>query len=473
MTAQLSQHHAAAPLMQLSPALVAFAQLLELPSAQLEELVVRELEQNPALERDETPVCFICGEPLRHGVCWACGDLERSVRSGSRLHDVSSERGIFAPDITNDRDELLVELRSALPREEAGIADFVVGCLDEHGILSMGAEEISAALGVAGERVDAVIATLKRGGPPGVGARDVRELLLLQLDGWEADHSPQPLVRTVISDHFDLLACGDRAGLVAAIPADHAQVDEVVRFIREHLRPSPALDLSTRDPVGAMPPDLVIRKRPDRPGTYAVELLEPRRIRVSICASYRRYAPDRKGARLREGLRSAHAASPDIDRSGEDFSRVRARAAAAFLSRLEQRWRTVRLVAEHLVDVQREFLAAGPAFLVPLTRADVAHAIGLHESTVSRAISGRHALLPSRQVVPLAYFVTPSLGARETLRQLIRAESRPLSDGELVVALAGHGLHLARRTVAKYRTELAIPVADRRRRPAAAEASFA
>jgi RNA polymerase sigma-54 factor len=117
----------------------------------------------------------------------------------------------------------------------------------------------------------------------------------------------------------------------------------------------------------------------------------------------------------------------------------------------------MRAVAEQVVERQREFLRLGPRFLHPLTRAEVAATLGLHESTVSRAVSGKLALLPSGRVMPLAAFFDVSLGPRETLRQAIDAEPRPLSDGELARLLASRGHPVARRTVAKYRAQLGIP----------------
>jgi RNA polymerase sigma-54 factor len=462
-TARLGQVAGTAQLMQPSPAVVAYAELLELPWAQLEERVDREVADNPALERAETSACLMCGGRSSlgaRGMCWDCGGSAGPWESGVRRseRDRRGERGegvapggwdAVAP-VATGAEELLVDLRSTLPRGEGPIAAYLVACLDHRGLLTMSPQEAAERLGVAPDRVLAVVAAMRRLGPPGLAARNVRELLLLQLDAWEADHEPVPLVRAVVSGHLDGLAAGDLAGVAASTGATTRQVAGVLDFVREHLRPGAGIELSAGDPSAVLPPDVVIRPRPDLPRRFAVELTEPRRLGLSVRPIYRRLAAD---------------GAPSADDRVFDHAREQVRSATEFLSRLERRWQTLRAVAEHVVEVQREFLAKGPVYLVPLTRADVAGELGLHESTVSRAVSGRHALLPTRKVVPLAQFVSPSAGPRELLRQLIRSESSPLSDGELAAELAVRGFPVARRTVAKYRGQLAIPSAGRRRRP--------
>jgi RNA polymerase sigma-54 factor len=122
----------------------------------------------------------------------------------------------------------------------------------------------------------------------------------------------------------------------------------------------------------------------------------------------------------------------------------------------------MRCVVEHTAREQRAFVLHGPAALLPLTRAQVATAIGVHESTVSRAVAGRSALLPCGRVVELKAFFCASLCAHEALRELVAREQRPLSDDELAAALSAGGHPVARRTVAKYRSVLGIPPSARR-----------
>ena len=130
--------------------------------------------------------------------------------------------------------------------------------------------------------------------------------------------------------------------------------------------------------------------------------------------------------------------------------------ARAFLSHIQERRMTMRRVSDYIVERQKEFLRHGTRHMKALTRAEVAEAIGLHESTVSRATANKYVMLPWRQVVPFSHFFQASLSVRDVLREIIVSEDKPLTDAELVKRLADKGYHIARRTVAKYRDQLRI-----------------
>jgi RNA polymerase sigma-54 factor len=212
-------------------------------------------------------------------------------------------------------------------------------------------------------------------------------------------------------------------------------------FIRARLRPYPTLRASEAwaraQPVVA--PEIIVKERGSRPGTFAVELLEPRRLGLRVSPSYEQLDRDRLAA----GERA---------RAEAHVGRAR-----AFLHRLDRRWATIQAVADLLVERQRAFLVDGPRALAPLTRGQVADALGFHESTVSRAVAGRHALLPSRRVVALSAFFDAATGTRDALARFVAAEDRALSDAELAAELGRAGFPTARRTVAKYRDQLGIP----------------
>jgi RNA polymerase sigma-54 factor len=127
-----------------------------------------------------------------------------------------------------------------------------------------------------------------------------------------------------------------------------------------------------------------------------------------------------------------------------------------FLARLRERWSTMRRITEHVVDRRPDLVRGQPATGKRLTRADVAASLGLHPSTVSRATAGRYVLLPSRRVLPFTAFFDGSLGVRSRLQDIIAREARPLSDTELCDRLQRAGYRVARRTVAKYRSQLRV-----------------
>ena len=130
--------------------------------------------------------------------------------------------------------------------------------------------------------------------------------------------------------------------------------------------------------------------------------------------------------------------------------------AQLFLTNLRQRRETIRRIAEHLIERQEGYLRHGVRYLKPLTRAEVALAIGVHESTVSRATANKHVQLPSHEVIPFSHFFTASLSVKDVLMELVTKERRPLTDQELVEMLRELGFNVARRTVAKYRNQLNI-----------------
>jgi RNA polymerase sigma-54 factor len=194
------------------------------------------------------------------------------------------------------------------------------------------------------------------------------------------------------------------------------------------------------DPAPIVQPDIVVTERPDEEGAYDVALSEDERIGLALSPLYERLA-DRP-----EAL------------SNEERARVNAQVeqARSFIARIGRRRATLRRVACVVVARQRTFVREGAAALKPLTRAEVAHELGLHESTVGRVVSGRYVQLPSGRIVPFRQFFRASLGAEEALTQIVAEEEHPRSDKELAELLAVRGFDVARRTVAKYRGQLGI-----------------
>ena len=126
------------------------------------------------------------------------------------------------------------------------------------------------------------------------------------------------------------------------------------------------------------------------------------------------------------------------------------------MSNIAQRRETMRRITNCLVEVQDEFLRQGVRQLRPLTRAQVAQYLGLHESTVSRATADKYVMLPNRHVIPFSEFFQASLSAKDRIREMITTEPRPLTDKEIVQRLREQGVRIARRTVTKYRNQLGI-----------------
>ncbi|MEA2139627.1 MAG: polymerase sigma-54 factor [Solirubrobacteraceae bacterium] len=404
-------------------ALVAYAQLLAVTSGEVEQLVERELCDNPALERAEpAPAPRLPG--------WVAEPAPR---------EPADEPGVLA--------RLAREARASLPREDHAALDYLLGSIDDRGFLTADPEVVARAVGAPPQRVHAVRALLRELGPLGFASRDVRECLDAQLDHVDADPQLVALARRLLASSLGDLAAGRYGVLARRLDVDRARVVAARDLIRARLRPFPVFDHPLRrgDHLPAAP-DIVIELHPDDPCELRIQLTEERRFALRVSPLY-------------DGLR--HSASP---LAREERLRVAEQAASArsFVRRLHERWATIRRVVEYAASYQRAYVLRGPAALRPLTRADVAAELGVHESTVSRAVAGRSVLLPCGRLVELRDFFCASLSTREALRELVARETRPLSDDELAVALNARGHRVARRTVAKYRGLLDIPPSTRR-----------
>lgn len=441
--------------MQPSAALVTYASMLVLSTAGIEERIQDEVVQNPALEQVEPGPCPLCAGTGAEFV-WGC-----PLCSASRSGWTSREPGGSDPVVNHAGPDQLAHLAQrrdakqvlrddlclAVDRTDHPIAEYLVASLDDHGWLDCDPAEAAGALGVDPRRVRDVLAELQALGPPGIGARGARECLLLQLERWERAHpetGPNPLVREILVDYLELLGSGLHGRIARLTGRTEAEVRRAHEFIRAELRPYPMLagdDTDGLAPIreAVVRPDVLIVERPEQPGAFEVALVEPRCTSLGVNPAYR-------------GIGAQ--AGPDAPRKQAARQLDRAR---SFVSCLRERWRTIKAIAEYLVQRQRDFVKHGPAHLSPLTRHEVASALGLHESTVSRAVADKYAQLPSGQVVPMSTFFDASLRVREALKQTIAAEQTPLCDAELAKLLTGQGYRVARRTVAKYRGELGIP----------------
>lgn len=406
--------------LEVSPALVVFGELLTLPCAAMQSVVERELGANSALELQDAGDCPVCRGTWRTR-CPVC-----SVRSRRRSHDRFAEAGDLAA-AEPDTEALLRAVRMETSAADAPIAERLVDSLDEHGLLDRSCAQIAADLGVAEAAVARVLEIVRRCGPPGVGAFGVSECLLLQLDALGLDDDR--LARAVISDHLPALGRGHFTAIAKTLGVSRAQVRQVLDLIRQRLRPYPAFDGNAPSVSAYAVPDVVVH---EHDGAFVIELVEPAVTRLAV----RRDPPD-----------------------GEDASISRAR---AFLAQLQDRWTTLRRVAEYAVERQQDFLTDGETALKPLTRSEVADMLDLHESTVSRAVAGKYVLLPDQTIVPLARFFGVSGGIDGELRRLLRSADGPMSDQRLADRLREAGYPIARRTVAKHRARLGFTAAPMR-----------
>lgn len=404
--------------LEVSPALVMFGEMLAVPLATMQTLIDDELDANDALEREEPDECPVCRGHWRR----SCPFCSTPVNSRSDLPPAAAfDSGEYVSDAEQLRRDVALETCS----EERHVVDYVIGCLDNRGLLDRPVEVVATETGAPMAVVERVLAIVRRLGPPGVGATSPGEALVLQLDALALDDSCADLARVVISDHLEALARGNFAAIASSLGVTRAEVHGALRLIRDKLRPYPAFEGNIRPQAVRLWPDIVVREGSGATGgcaagDYVVELVEPALNRL----------------RVRE-------------------TAVGSASARAFISQLHGRWETVRRVAELAVGRQTAFLRDGEQALVPLTRAETATALGLHESTVSRAVADKYVMLPDRTLIPLAHFFGSAGGLDEELRRLVAEEPTP-SDQRLADRLRDAGYHVARRTVAKHRARLGI-----------------
>lgn len=446
-----------------SPSLIAFTEILQLSGQELDALIQAELERNPALELREVARCPACGDPLlANGACYRCARGESLARSAAgdvaELDDDELDAFRTVADQRSLTEHLLLELAAVLSDDDLAIAEFLIGELDERGMLAMPVATVAASLRVDEARVMRVLVALQHAGPLGLGARSVAECLRIQLERWAEVGATHPLAAALVDDHLDDLAHGRYAAIAAALGATTDEVIAGRDFIRSHLRPYPVAEQTDLLPwdrqtgPGSVAPDVVLRY--GRDGEIEIEIVRSLRTGLAIDPLYRRLGAGAAGGGDGSGP-AARAATPmtDAERAhvAEHVERAR-----RFLSFIDDRRATMQRVTAYVVRTQDAFIRRGPRYLVPLTRAEVAEALDLHESTISRATAGKHVMLPNRHVIPYASFFRAALSVQDVLRELIETESTPLTDTELATRLAERGFKIARRTVAKYREQMGL-----------------
>jgi len=446
-----------APQMQMkaSPALIALNNMLILSTLELQQMIQQELEENPALELNEAEeeLCQRCGRPFSGTTCMFClqedmrtMDADRDDYTGpNEDDDFDPLMLVAAPPSMGE--SLLRDLRASLPSEDHFIAEYLIGSLNDQGYLEPTLEDVAATLGTEVERVERVLHKLQEVGPVGVGARNVPECLLLQLRRLQQDGVTHPHVETVISQHWLDLAEHRYGAIAQALGIDYDEVVAVRDFIRQYLRPYP-LERANMDGTVSptqttyLTPDVIIR---EEEGKLVAEVVESQRYYLRLNPLYQELA--------RQASRNSDS-SVTLEEK-EHLTQFVGRA-QLFLTNLRQRRETIRRIASFLIERQEPFLRNGVRYLEPLTRAEVASAIGVHESTVSRATANKHVQIPSHEVIPFSHFFTASLNIKDVLLELVTKEDRPLTDQELVEMLRQRGFDVARRTVAKYRNQLKI-----------------
>ncbi|MEW6072478.1 MAG: RNA polymerase factor sigma-54 [Planctomycetota bacterium] len=424
----------------LLPRMLQSIEVLQLPAADLEGFLREAAQENEALHLEEPPLPPL--PPVRRG------SAEQSARFDAWLE---SQPG---PDRTVV--EAVAEQLALLdvdPRAEAWVR-LVAGCLDESGYLSVSDEvlmRLAGELGLEGDEGDLgrAIAIVQGMEPRGIGGRDAIESVLLQLDPGAEDYE---LFCRLLEEYLEDVARNKLPAVARALGIDMDHMQGLLERLRE-LEIAPGARAGGPRPP-PLRPDVVVEPAD---GGFAVRVERSGLPAVALDRQVQALARDRTQSReLRHYLRGK------LDR------------ARWLVAAVEQREHTLLRVATALFRHQRRFLEAGPGHLRPFSMSDLAGELGVHVSTVSRAVAGKHADTPWG-ILPLRHFFQGAVGGehgpargdvRAEVQAILAAEnpSCPLADGAVVGELARRGVRVARRTVAKYREELGIPSSYRRRR---------
>jgi len=449
--------------LKVSPRLVAANYILELSSQELQQAISTELSDNPALELVEVATCQNCGSELQGSICPLCiqrqkgSDLPRDEYSNT-YEDRDLQPNMNADDEAFDpltkvaseetlAERLMQDLGTILPDSDLRIAEYLVGSLDEKGYLSCSVDEVAYELEVDVSRVRAVLRALQTLEPVGIGARNLRECLLIQIDYLKGQGLQQAYAREIVSDYLMELGEHKFGKIAHEMKLSAEQVSQVWEFVKSKLNPHPAHGFSSTNSRDRdtrqmyILPDVIITR-----GEHGleVEVVESKRFMLRINPIYSRLSG--------ELHRSASTFTPEERKHVQQY----VGRAKLFIANINQRRQTLFNITRCLAEKQEDFLEQGVRHLRPLSRAAVAQELGVHESTVSRATAGKYVMTPDGEVIPYAHFFTPSLSIKDVIKEMVEHEGAPLTDAQIAERLRERGINIARRTVAKYRMQLDI-----------------
>lgn len=430
--------------------------LLSLTSEELIQRIETELSNNPALELIEERRCPMCKRVLPpHGPCPICSQpampdsndpiifiseredfYNSSYSSQSELpEDAFSSETIDLPTF------VLRQIAPDLDIADRPIAAYILTHIDEDGFLPISPIEIARYHHRLPSEIENIINKIKRCEPLGVCSSNPKEAMLIQVDVLSENKKIPQLTKEIISDHLDLLSHHQYNELAKFYSVNLQQIRTVEKFISENLNPFPSRSFwgdiynpNEHENQVYHRPDVLIYHLNDRPeNPLVVEIIVPIRGTLRINPMFK------------QTLKSVE--NEKIEDWKEDIEK-----ANLLIKCIQQRNNALKLLLEKIVTRQKDFILNGEKELVSITRAEIAKELNVHESTISRAVSGKTAQLPNRRNIPLSMFFDRSLACRTIVKEVIESESEPLSDTEIQEILAEKGIIIARRTVAKYRS---------------------
>ncbi len=453
--------------MVLAPQLRQSLELLQVPLLELRTLIQQELQKNPTLEEKLPETTQVEVEPgtqepekdtelnfkEEFDVLARLDDEWREYFHQSQnvqryTEDDAAKRQFLLDSISQPQslqDHLLSQLKlSGLSSMEQQTGEMLIGSINDDGYLTTSIEDLAQTTGHDIEHLRDVLALIQEFDPIGVGARDLSECLLLQLRRLGKENS---LAEAIVRGHLDALGAKKQALIAKALKVSLADVLQAARLIAT-LEPRPGR-LFSADATAYVLPEVVIQKAGEE---YVIIMNRDQVPHLRISKHYRQLMDD-----------------PSTTEEVRNYIRDKVRASAFLIKSISQRQQTIHRIAAEIIKVQRAFLDQGISQLRPLTMSEVATVLGIHETTVSRALANKYMQTP-RGTFEMKYFFTPGFKTadgqdisnktiKDAIAQMVEEEDiqHPLSDQEMVERLKEErGITVARRTIAKYRDALHI-----------------
>ena len=473
----------------MTPQLQQAIKLLQLSRLELVQSVALELIENPVLEElssespeevaseeetsapetQENPPLSTENAPQTQGEEEIKSDLELGPQWDEYINELGDGRDYGSSEADNQElpsyDQTLTRLPSLsdhlrwqlhLSTSDFGLVqggEWIIGNLDDDGYLRATIDELSQQSGLPVRDMERALTLIQRFDPMGVGARDLKECLMIQIKQLELHGT---IIEGIIQGHLTDLEKRRYQNIAKALNVTVQEILEASHFIINELEPKPGRPFLPSD-TNYMVPDVYIAKIEDH---YAIQLNDEGLPRVRINPYYKKLLHRTEG----------------IDKATKEYVEERLRSAQWLIKGMEQRNKTIYRVAESIVKFQQDFFDQGIAQLKPMVLKNVAEDIGMHESTISRVTTNKFMHTP-QGIFPMKYFFTTgfpvgagaevsALTVKDVIQRMIKEEdvTSPLKDQQIVDTLKSQGIDIARRTVAKYREELRIPPTSVRKR---------
>ena len=450
----------------MTPELIQAIQILQFNTQELEAYVDEQVLVNPILEHQE-PSESDYAEKTRpkageHDFDWSEHFKEKEYDDISykqwqyNRHNPENAEYTFEQFVSTDvslTENLMVQLQFVPMKKGMKMAaKYVIEALDENGYLSQSLEEVADQFHLTVEQAEEVLKVIQGFDPIGVGARDLKECLKIQLRHQGND---DPLLLQVVEEHLEDIANNRLSNIARVLDITVREAQEISDVIRK-LEPKPGRQFSGFTETRYVIPDVTVEKVD---GEYVVMVNESSTPRLTLSPYYQKML-----------------AESDKESNISQFLTGRLNSAVWLIRSIEQRKQTIYNVVNAVVKYQVDFFEHGPKYLKTLTLKQIADEVGIHESTVSRSINGKYMQSP-RGVFEIKYFFTSGVSgssgegiASQSIKTLIREivekedPRAPKSDQAMVEILKEKGIDISRRTVAKYRDEMQVPSSSKRKR---------